>query len=341
MPWSLKYKGISLKKVMVTGATGFIGSSIIGQLAGSFHVVALFNRNASFEFGDIISDRFEISDPSDISRVANKYAPDIIIHCAGIAHQKVGSLDRETYFAVNSDATENLARCAVNVNPDVRFIFLSSVSVYGERQILPQLGSDNHLRDVGFNEESYCCPSGDYAESKLVAERRLLSLQEKGILKYLDILRLSPVYDREWSFNLDRRVFAPRKMTYLRFGSGKQRMSALARPNLVGFIKYLLDNSASQGIRIFNVCDTESYSFSSIIEIFKTSGVHPARPTVLVPKKLVWMGTRIAGMIFPKNRDWWHACYDKLTGELVYDNKRMLDTGFRPPYSLATILSKR
>jgi nucleoside-diphosphate-sugar epimerase len=41
---------------------------------------------------------------------------------------------------VNSEATENLARAASQVNPDVRFIFLSSVSVYGEGpQINPQI----------------------------------------------------------------------------------------------------------------------------------------------------------------------------------------------------------
>ena len=56
----------------------------------------------------------------------------------------------------------------------------------------------------------------------------------------LILLRLAPVYDCEWSLNLDRRVFAPKKMAYLKFGNGEQRMSALARSNLVDFIDFLI-----------------------------------------------------------------------------------------------------
>jgi len=71
------------------------------------------------------------------------------------------------------------------------------------------------------------------------AEKRLIALCEDRILRNLIILRLAPVYDREWGLNLDRRVFAPKKMAYLKFGSGNQEMSALGRPNLVDFIEFL------------------------------------------------------------------------------------------------------
>jgi len=56
----------------------------------------------------------------------------------------------------------------------------------------------------------------------------------------LIILRLAPVYDRKWSLNLDRRIFTPKKIAYLRFGSGLQKMSALAKSNLIDFIEFLI-----------------------------------------------------------------------------------------------------
>ena len=134
--------------------------------------------------------------------------------------------------------------------------------------------------------------------SKLDAEKRLFALADEGIIRNLVILRLAPVYDRDWSLNLDRRVFAPKKLVYLRFGSGSQKMSALARPNLVDFIEFLVhrltqintdennikNNLTRQNtlcnqrnLRI-NVCDAEAYEFNTIIQVFKKSGIRLDRP---------------------------------------------------------------
>jgi len=192
--------------------------------------------------------------------------------------------------------------------------------------------------------------------SKLDAERRLIALYDDGKLHNLVILRLAPVYDRYWSLNLDRRVFAPKKLAYLRFGLGSQRMSALARPNLVEFIEFLIhrfhrfsqikdkptqkNNLHNQrnwcNLRI-NVCDAESYVFNRIIGVFKKSGIQPNRPVISVPLSVVWLATRIAGVIFSSKREWIHSCYDKLASDLVFDNGRMMGTGFAPVHSLETI----
>ncbi|GAI81032.1 unnamed protein product, partial [marine sediment metagenome] len=205
--------------------------------------------------------------------------------------------------------------------------------------------------------------SSDYAVSKLDAERRLIALSNDGIIRNLVILRLAPVYDRDWSFNFDRRVLAPFRMAYIRFGSGLQRMSALARPNLVDFIEFLIHRLRRlTQIKIFNVCDADPYEFNTIIRVFKKSGIRPNRPVISVPLPAVWLATRIAGSLFfnkpphaittkhenpplppfskggiSYKKEWIHSCYDKLASDLVFDNEKMLGTGFRPVHSLETI----
>ncbi|MBA7703427.1 hypothetical protein ES703_112213 [subsurface metagenome] len=317
----------------------------------------------------------------------------VAINCAGIAHQKIGVIDSVTYMRVNSEATKNLAKTAAKSNPDVRFVFLSSVSVYGEGpQITPVPSSGatgqaqitqisqnkkmphakaqkrNNSSNEGISEDGECWPSSDYAVSKLDAERRLIALSDKGTLNSLVILRLAPVYDFDWSLNLDRRVFAPGKVAYLRFGSGSQRMSALARPNLVEFIDFLIHtpeeyaslsqvNSTGRGlrpgeivsefhragrltqIRIFNVCDAESYEFNKIIRVFKKSSIRPKRLVISVPLPCVWLATRIAGALFPNKRNWLHSGYNKLTSSLVFNNDKMLGTGFNPRHSLEIVFA--
>jgi hypothetical protein len=92
-------------------------------------------------------------------------------------------------------------------------------------------------------------------------------------------------------------------------------------------------------IQIYNVCDAEPYEFNKIIKVFKRLGVHPNRPIVPIPLSIVWLLTRIAGFLLPKRKKWLHSGYEKLAQDLVFDNTRMLNTGFTPKHTLETIFN--
>ena len=379
-------------RILITGAKGFIGIALCSQLPSDGNtIVGVDITKGPDKSANIVREQADLTDWDSVAEICEKYSPDVVIHCAGIAHQKIGAIDSAAYMRVNSEATENLAKCASTTNPDVSFIFLSSVSVYGEGPQITRITRINgrkkaqNIRESGERrletgdgrrEDGECWPSSDYAVSKLDAESRLIALFDADIIRNLTILRLSPVYDREWSLNLDRRVFAPRKLSYLRFGSGLQKMSALARPNLVDFIAHLIGENwppqyglpdlpryhfpklrgrrgrqthtdahrktgrikeTNTGVNILNVCDAEAYEFNRIIEVFKESGIRPWRPVISVPLSFVWLATRLAGAFFPDKKSWFHSCYDKLASDLVFDNEKMLSTGFRARHSLETI----
>ena len=316
-----------MKNILITGASGFIGRALCSRLTSDNKVVGFDITAPPDEALNIAWEQADLTDSDSVTAVCENLSPDVVIHCAGIAHQKIGAVDAATCMRVNSEATENLAKAAGEHNPDVQFIFLSSVSLYGEENL-----------SMLVSEESECHPSSDYAMSKLDAERRLIALSDEGIIRDLHILRLAPVYDCEWSLNLDRRVFTPKKLAYLRFGSGTQKMSALARPNLVDLIEFLLKRSPkNSGVNILNVCDAEAYEFNKIIRVFQKSGIRPNRPIISVPLSPVWIATRIAGIFFPGKRNWLHSCYDKLASDLVFDTGKMMGIGFRPVHSLETM----
>ena len=238
-------------KILITGANGFIGSALCGRLASVNTVVGVDITGPTEGARNIAWEQADLTDQDSVSLICEKYSPDVIIHCAGIAHQKIGAVDSATYMRVNSEVTENLSKAAAECNPDMCFVFLSSVSVYGEGgQIVSRKGAKTLKKknNDGVDEDGECWPSSDYAVSKLDAERKLIALSDEGIIHDLVVLRLAPVYDREWSLNLDRRVFAPGQLAYLRFGSGSQRMSALARPNLVDFIAHILQAADEHGL---------------------------------------------------------------------------------------------
>jgi nucleoside-diphosphate-sugar epimerase len=315
--------------VLITGASGFIGSAICHFLSTD-KIIGIDIKEGFLNYKRINWEQTDLTNVYAICKICSRHLPDVVVHCAGIAHQKIGAVDSATYLRVNSEVTENLAKAAAASNPDLHFIFLSTISVYGENYAIQPIAED-----------AVCSPSSDYAASKLNAEKRLIRLYEEGLFRRLTILRLAPVYDREWSLNLERRVFAPKKIAFLKFGAGKQKMSALARPNLVEFIDHLLKTPSNKtGIAIMNVCDKEPYEFNNIIHVFKDSKIFPTRTTISIPLPIVWWATRIAGFVLRNKKNWLHSCYDKLASDLVFDNSRMLQLGFNPLHTLETVFAK-
>lgn len=315
--------------VLITGASGFIGSRLCRHFVGEAKVVCVEGPSGSRSKmpAEYESVRADITDRRQLTAICERYRPDIIIHCAGIAHQSLGSsVAADAYYRVNRDASVSLAGIAADINPDLYFIYLSSVSVYGE-------DSSGRRKD----ESCECLPFTPYARSKLGGESGLIEMWESGALSRLDILRLAPVYSREWSLNFEKRVFGPLKLCYVRFGSGDQKMSALALPNLINFIQYrIVNQSLGNFCQTFNVTDGQNYSFNEIIRVFKRSEQHPDRLTVWIPLGLVWFGTKLLTRLFKGKKRWALSCYDKLAGSIVFDNKKMLETGYIPTCNLET-----
>lgn len=321
-----------MKTILITGSSGFIGKALCKAFLLKFRVIALDNRSFFDEENNYISVIADIDDEKAIHHVCKTYQPDVVIHCAGISSQNVLPTKKKAllYDRINVLATEKLAHIAASINPKLYFIFLSSVSVYGE----------NQDKDV-VKETDHCFPTSLYAESKLSAEKRLTRLYNQNVLKTVDILRLALVYNSESSVNLEKRVFAPQKIFYLCFGSGKQKISALAMENLVGFIAFRLNHMIGHKFcRIINICDDQPYSFNEIIEVFRKTKYQPQRRVIKIPLCIVGLPILMIRFVLRKNSIWVQSFYNKLAKDLVFDNKRMLDTGFKPILNLKSIFLK-
>ena len=98
--------------VLVTGAKGFIGSAVCNRLAFDNKVIGVDIAKSHDDHAKIISEQADLTDFNSANAICEKYSPDVVIHCAGIAHQKIGAVSFDTYMRVNSEATENLAKAA-------------------------------------------------------------------------------------------------------------------------------------------------------------------------------------------------------------------------------------
>jgi nucleoside-diphosphate-sugar epimerase len=321
-----------MKTILVTGASGFIGRAICPTLCSKHRVIALDRHPYSATPNNCISVKADIEDETAIKQICSSYQPDVVIHCAGLAHlDLLRGKQTDRYEKVNSRAAETLAFHAAASNPDMYFVFLSSICVYGE-----------HHDKKPIRETDDCVPTNCYAQSKLSAEKRLVRLFNNNMLKKLDILRLAPVYDTHWSFNLDKRVFSPGKLCYLRFGSGRQKMSALARKNLVEFIAFRLQQEKKGCFcRIMNVCDAQPYSFNEIIKTFQKSPYQPQGGVIGIPLSAIGSITHLAGLVLRHHAVWVDSFYDKLAEDLIFDTGQMRDTGFRPRLNLRSVFLEK
>ena len=169
-------------RILITGASGFIGRSLCGLLHAGGHVVCAAVRN---KVGDIYGVR-ECIQVGDIDESTDWQKAligiDVIIHLAArvhVMHDK--TLDSfESFNKVNVLGTENLARMAVKAGVK-RFVFISSVKVNGE-------GSDHP-----YTENDIPKPEDAYGVSKRLAEDFLRTIAKQSIIQVV-ILRLPLVY---------------------------------------------------------------------------------------------------------------------------------------------------
>ena len=109
------------KKALVTGASGFIGSTLVAQLnSQGVKVRALLRKTSptgNLKGLDYERAEGELSDLASLARAVD--GVDLVFHLAGV----VAAADRETFFRHNAEGTANLARAAAEAeNPPRRFV---------------------------------------------------------------------------------------------------------------------------------------------------------------------------------------------------------------------------
>ncbi len=147
-----------MKKVLVTGAHGFLGAHLSRFLSSKKYKVipAVRKKNPA----DKNSIGLDITDRSAVLKAIRSVRPDAIYHLAAQSIPRVSWAEREKTFGINVGGALNLLDGVRLHAPDCRFIFLSSAQVYGR-----------HFQESRpLSETSPIWPENPYAFSKAVAE---------------------------------------------------------------------------------------------------------------------------------------------------------------------------
>ena len=122
-----------MKKVLITGAAGFIGNKLYNRFKTEGYSVYGCDLYAKEEIFSL-----DMADEVAISETLKNISPDIILHCAGSADVGYSVKNPEKDFMGNVTLTHNLlfALHKLNMN-NCRLVFLSSAGVYGNPKKLP------------------------------------------------------------------------------------------------------------------------------------------------------------------------------------------------------------
>ena len=117
-------------RILVTGATGFVGSHIVEELVSKNHsVIATVRKNSNLRWIKNLPIQFEncsLNDEQQLASIVSKV--DIIVHCAGV----VRALSWEEYYKINVIGTHKLVQLAIkNKSIIKKFIYISSQAAMG------------------------------------------------------------------------------------------------------------------------------------------------------------------------------------------------------------------
>lgn len=264
-------------KVLITGATGFVGTALTERVSSVYDSIALVriqNYVLSANIQQLVAANiFAAHLPENI---------DVIIHLAGRAHilneQTTDPLSE--FRKVNVDGTLQLARQALEKKVK-RFIFMSSIGVNGSITL-----------QQPFTEDALPQPHADYAVSKLEAEHELKKLFA-GSDTDLVIIRPPLVYAAHAPGNFARLLKLVASNLPLPFAGTNNKRSFVALENLVDFIQTCIEhpNAANQ---TFLVADQTPISTRELVQYLK-QGMGKKAHFIYIPQPLMKLGAACIG----------------------------------------------
>jgi nucleoside-diphosphate-sugar epimerase len=154
------------RRILITGAAGFVGRYLTVALASAFPDARLFTRE------------FNVADPMEVSNAVAEIMPDVCLHLAAISTNAMATPDEDHTWSVNLHGTLHLARAILQHSPDCQLLFVSTADAYGAS-----------FRSGGkLDETAPLAPLNLYAATKAAADLALGSMAEQG----LRVVRLRP-----------------------------------------------------------------------------------------------------------------------------------------------------
>ena len=156
-----------MKKLLITGASGFVGSRFIERWRNEYAILAPSHAE------------LDITDAASVERYFVENSPQVVVHLAALSNTGYCEHHPDESYSVNVEGAANIARAAALCR--AKLIFFSSDQVY-----------NGNLESGLLSEDVAVAPENVYGRHKLEAEERVLYFNPDTV-----VLRATWMYDRE------------------------------------------------------------------------------------------------------------------------------------------------
>ncbi len=265
-----------MPKVLITGASGFIGSFLVEEaLEKGYDVYAAIRKTSSKEYLQDSRIKFVYLEYEEIDKLINQLSElnnregqlNYIIHCAGVTK----AVDKSSFEKVNYHYTKNLieALLLTDIKLD-KFIYISTLAVCGPGN--PKTNAPIKITDPRK-------PVSLYGKSKLKSEQ---FIEQTTNLPYI-IFRPTGVYGaRERDFFVMYKMINKGVETYI--GTKKQLATFIHVKDLIGLIFKGLQSDINKGA--YFAADGDYHTSQEFSEAIKDA-LNKKTITIVVPKFIV------------------------------------------------------
>ncbi len=236
----------SQMRVLLTGATGFVGSHIVEELISDNHtIIALARKSSNLKWIKDYPVQYEYCSLNDEEQLSELLSTvDAVIHCAGV----VRALNWDGYYNTNVTGTKNIVQAAIKNKSNIKkFIYISSQAAMG-----PSTTEQPKLLTEKENPVSY------YGKSKFLAEQEVKKLE--GLVPYT-IIRPASVYgprdkDIFIFFNLVKHHLKPNT-------HAKRFIQLVFVKDIAKVISVTLNNEKTNN-KTYYLCDGNIYTWKDV-----------------------------------------------------------------------------
>lgn len=305
-------------KIVMIGASGFVGTSLINLLSEEPDKYQI--TNIDLQHSHFFDNMTKIGDVRDSASVDEALrGADLVILLAAQHRDDVYPVSE--YYDTNVGGMRNTLK-AMEKNGVKRLIFFSSVAIYGLNKHNPD---ESHPAD----------PFNHYGKSKWEAEQEAKAFFEKHPGYNIDIIRPTVIFGERNRGNVYNLLHMIQSGRFLMVGNGKNRKSMAYIGNIVAFVKYLID-SDPKGYNVYNYIDKPDKDMNELVGIVSRV-LQRHIPATHFPYWLGMAGGKcfdLLAKISGKKLTISSVRVKKFCATTEFDSTKVHSTGFKPPYTL-------